>query len=217
MPYCKSCNIHYASKHDTCVLCHQPLADTESGTLYFPMFKKRPSLRPFLKWFILFNILSIFITGFLDFQDNNLSYALIVSTINLYAIILILVSFKADFWTLKTSKIILVTLIGLLVLTIVLGDVYWLLEFVMPIVLTLNTTLYVMITFFKKESSTDDIYHSAFMSMIGFIPGILTFTTLIDVLIPSQISVIVSLFTMLYLVIFYPKLLLEGIKRRFHI
>jgi hypothetical protein len=198
-------------------LCHQSLNDKESGVIFFPMFKRKPTLKPFLKWFMLLNVLSIFITGFLDIQDSQLSYALIVSTINVYAIILVLVAFKADFWTLKVSKIIIVTLIGLLVLTIVLGDVYWLLEFVMPIVLTLNTTLYVLITFFKKERSTDDIYHSAFMSMLGFIPGILTFTSLLNVLIPSQISVIVSIFTMLYLLIFYPKLLLEGIKRRYHI
>ncbi len=217
MPYCKTCNVHYSSKHDTCVLCHQSLNDKESGVIFFPMFKRKPTLKPFLKWFMLLNVLSIFITGFLDIQDSQLSYALIVSTINVYAIILVLVAFKADFWTLKVSKIIIVTLIGLLVLTIVLGDVYWLLEFVMPIVLTLNTTLYVLITFFKKERSTDDIYHSAFMSMLGFIPGILTFTSLLNVLIPSQISVIVSIFTMLYLLIFYPKLLLEGIKRRYHI
>jgi hypothetical protein len=202
--------------HDTCVLCHQPLNDV-SGERLFPKFKKKASLKPIIKWFILLNIISIITTFLFDIQDQSLSYFLIVATANVYAIALILLSFIPDFWTLKLSKILVLTIIGLLMLTIIIGEVYWLLTFVMPIVLSINTMLYLTITIFKKENSIDDVYHSFFMSILGLVPGILTFTSLLSSFIPSQISVIISLFSLLYLFLFFPKLVIEGIKRRFHI
>ena len=217
MPYCKPCDIHYASSHETCVLCHQTLESNDKGHILFPMFKKKATLGPFIKWFILLNILSIFVNVFLDIQDSQLTFSLIVSIINVYAIILISFLYLPDFWALKISKIVLMTLIGLLVLTILIGDFYWLLDYVMPIVLSLNTIFYLSFVLFNKTPSTDDVYHSGFMSLLGFIPGILTFTRFVNVMIPSQISVILSLCALGYILVFHFSLLIEGIKRRFHI
>ena len=217
MPYCKPCDIHYASSHETCVLCHQPLESSDKGHVFFPMHKKKTTLAPFIKWFILLNVLSIFITVFFDIQDQLLSYSFIVSIINVYAIILISFLFLPDFWALKISKIVLMTLIGLIVLTIRFGDFYWLFDYVMPIALTMNTLFYVSFVLFNRSPSTDDVYHSGFMSLLGFIPGILTFTRFINVMLPSQISVVFSLFTLGYILVFHFTLLIEGIKRRFHI
>jgi hypothetical protein len=181
------------------------------------MHKKKTTLAPFIKWFILLNVLSIFITVFFDIQDQLLSYSFIVSIINVYAIILISFLFLPDFWALKISKIVLMTLIGLIVLTIRFGDFYWLFDYVMPIVLTMNTLFYVSFVLFNLSPSTDDVYHSGFMSLLGFIPGILTFTRFINVMLPSQISVVFSLFTLGYILVFHFTLFIEGIKRRFHI
>lgn len=217
MSYCKNCAIHYQTQHEHCVLCHQKLETQGDTTIMFPKFKKKASLKPVVKWFILLNVVSILSTFLLDIQNQSLSYFFIVATINVYTIALILVSFIPEFWTLKISKILVLSLVGLLVLTIILGDVNWLLTFVMPIVLSVNTLLYVLITFFKKENTVDDIYHTFFMSILGLIPGVLTFTPLLSVLLPSQISVMISAFSVVYLWLFFPKLVLEGIKRRFHI
>ena len=217
MSYCKTCAISYQTTHDHCVLCHQKLEINGETSVMFPKFKKKASLKPVVKWFVLLNVVSILSTFLLDIQDQSLSYFFIVSTINVYTIALTLLSFIPDFWTLKISKILVLSLVGLLVLMILLGDVNWLLTFVMPIVLSVNTLLYVLITFFKKENTVDDIYHTFFMSMLGLIPGVLTFTSLLSVVLPSQISVIISAFSVVYLLLFFPKLILEGIKRRFHI
>lgn len=217
MPYCKQCDIHYASSHDTCVLCQQTLESHPHGHVFFPVFQKNPSLTPFIKWFILLNVLSICMNVFLDIQDNVLTFSLIVSIIHVYAIILISFLTLPDFWALKISKIVLMTLIGLLVLTIVIGDFYWLIDFVMPIVLSVNTLFYVILVLFNRMRSTDDVYHSGFMSLLGFIPGILLYTPLIQVTVPSQVSVILSLFALGYILVFHFASLIEGIKRRFHI
>lgn len=217
MPYCKPCDIHYASSHDTCVLCQQTLESHPHGHVFFPVFQKKPSLTPFIKWFILLNVLSMCVNVFLDIQDSVLTFSLIVSIIHVYAIILISFLTLPDFWALKISKIVLMTLIGLLVLTIVIGDFYWLIDFVMPIVLSVNTIFYVILVLFNRMRSTDDVYHSGFMSLLGFIPGILLYTPLIQVTIPSQVSVIFSLFALGYILVFHLASLIEGIKRRFHI
>lgn len=65
--------------------------------------------------------------------------------------------------------------------------------------------------------TADDIYHSGVMSILGFIPGIIIFTSFIQVYIPSQISVILSFFTLGYILAFHHDSFIEGIKRRLHI
>lgn len=109
------------------------------------------------------------------------------------------------------------TLIGLLVLTIVIGDIGWLIHYVLPIVLSINTLLFFALVIFNRMRTSDDIFHSGVMSIIGFVPGIITFTPFIQVYIPSQISVILSFFMLGYILAFHHVSFIEGIKRILHI
>lgn len=217
MPYCKPCNIDYLSSHETCVLCHQILTLDDNGKSFFPGYQKKSIWATFVKGFILLNVLSIFITVFLDMTDGALGFSLIVTIINVYAINLVLFLTTPDFWALKISKIGFMTLLGLQVLTIVIGDIGWLFNYVIPIVLSINTLLFFTLVLFNRMRTTDDIYYCGVMSVIGLIPGVLIFTGFNRILIPSQISVIISFITLGYILVFHRESFIEIIKRKFHI
>ncbi len=151
MSYCKQCHLHYETPQTKCVLCGQPLeTDATKPTITFPKFTKQKNNTKIFKGFIYLNILSFIVLFFIDIQNQDASFSLIAGVIHLYAIIMASFVFLSEFWTLKVTKIMLLTLILLLSIGLLIRETVWALDYVIPIVLGVNILLYAIVILFKK-------------------------------------------------------------------
>lgn len=217
MGYCKQCHLHYASDQTYCVLCHQTLSDEGMKTkAYYPTFKKKKTLSPMIKYFMFLNFMSIVITLFIDAQDLQFDFSLIVSLSNLYAIVLASFIFLPEFWTTKISKIIIFTLLSLLGLAVLIRQTHWFIDYVLPLSLSLNIMLVSVTSIFYKRND-DLLFQLLMLLLLGLIPGLLQTLGVTTYDAPSQISFLMSLTLLIYILLFHRTLLKEAIKRRFHL
>jgi hypothetical protein len=218
MPYCKQCHIHFETPQQKCVLCGQALEiDNKKTTSYFPTFKTPKAYHKIFKSFIYLNVLSFIVLFFIDIQNQNIDFSLIAGVIHLYAIIMASFVFLSEFWTLKVTKILLLTLILLLSIGLLIRESTWALDYVIPIVLAVNILLYAVVVLFKKDREDDDGFHVLLLSLLGLLPYGFLLLGWIDEPLPTQITFIVSLSVILGLIFFNLRAIFEAIKRRFHV
>lgn len=218
MSYCKQCHLYYETPQTKCVLCGQPLeADMAETTMTFPKFTKPKNNTKIFKGFIYLNILSFIVLFFIDIQNQDASFSLIAGVIHLYAIIMASFVFLSEFWTLKVTKIMLLTLILLLSIGLLIRETVWALDYVIPIVLGVNILLYAIVILFKKNREDDDGYHVFLLSILGIIPYGFYLLGWIAEPLPTQITFLVSISVFLGLIFFNIRGIIEAIKRKFHL
>ena len=218
MPYCKQCHIHYETPQHQCVLCgHSLEKDDVSVVSHFPTFKKPKAYHKIFKAFIYINILIFIVLLFVDLQNQTIDFAFIAGTIHLYAIIMASFVFLSEFWTLKVTKIILLTLIMLLSIGLLIRESTWALDYVIPIVLGVNILLYSIVILFKKDREDDDGFHVLLLSVLGLVPYGFLLLGWIEEPLPTQITFLISLGVIIGLFFFNLKSIFEAIKRRFHV
>lgn len=218
MSYCKQCHLQYETPQTKCVLCGNPLeSDKTKTTVSFPNFTKPKDNTKIFKGFIYLNILSFIILFFIDIQNQDASFSLIAGVIHLYAIIMASFVFLSEFWTLKVTKILLLTLILLFSIGLLISETVWALDFVIPIVLGVNILLYTIVILFKKNRDHDDGYHVFLLSILGIIPYGFYLIGWIGDPLPTQITFLVSISVILGLIFFNIRPIFEAIKRKFHI
>lgn len=218
MSYCNQCKINYHSNQKKCVLCQQKLMNSSlKEKEYFPFFRKKVSIKPFIKYFNYINLMSILISILIDLQDLSLSFSLIVSISNLYAIALASFIFRREFWTFKLSKIILLSLLTLLLITLILQETNLVLDFVLPITLLANLLLFFIIFITRKDKPIDMSLHLLAFSIFTLLPKLLQQLSLIKVTLPTDIAFYSSLSLIIYLLLFYRRLVFEALRRQFHI
>ena len=154
---------------------------------------------------------------FVDLQNQTIDFAFIAGTIHLYAIIMASFVFLSEFWTLKVTKIILLTLIMLLSIGLLIRESTWALDYVIPIVLGVNILLYSIVILFKKDREDDDGFHVLLLSVLGLVPYGFLLLGWIEEPLPTQITFLISLGVIIGLFFFNLKSIFEAIKRRFHV
>ena len=218
IPYCKQCHIHFETPQQKCVLCGQALEiDHKKTTSYFPTFKTPKAYHKIFKSFIYLNVLNFIVLFFIDIQNQIIDFSLIAGVIHLYAIIMASFVFLSEFWTLKVTKILLLTLILLLSIGLLIRESTWALDYVIPVVLAVNILLYAVVILFKKDREDDDGFHVLLISLLGLLPYGFLLLGWIEEPLPTQITFIVSLSVILGLIFFNLRAIFEAIKRRFHV
>ncbi|MDA0871421.1 MAG: DUF6320 domain-containing protein [Firmicutes bacterium] len=218
MPYCKQCHIHFETPQQKCVLCGQALdKDNKKTTIYFPSFKTPKAYHKIFKSFIYLNVLSFIVLFFIDIQNQIIDFSLIAGVIHLYAIIMASFVFLSEFWTLKVTKILLLTLILLLSIGLLIRESTWALDYVIPVVLAVNILLYAVVILFKKDREDDDGFTVLLLSLLGLLPYGFLLLGWIKEPLPTQVTFIISLSVILGLIFFNLRAIFEAIKRRFHV
>jgi len=218
MSYCNQCKINYDSNQKKCVLCQQKLINSSlKEKEYFPFFRKKVSIKPFIKYFNYINLMSILISILIGISYLSLNFSLIISISNLYAIALASFIFRREFWTFKLSKIILLSLLTLLLITLILQETNLVLDYVLPITLLANLLLFFIIFITRKDKPIDMSLHLLTFSIVTLLPKLLQQLSLLEVTIPTDIAFYSSLSLIIYLLLFYRHLVFEALKRQFHI
>ena len=200
------------------MLCGQALdKDNKKTTIYFPSFKTPKAYHKIFKSFIYLNVLSFIVLFFIDIQNQIIDFSLIAGVIHLYAIIMASFVFLSEFWTLKVTKILLLTLILLLSIGLLIRESTWALDYVIPVVLAVNILLYAVVILFKKDREDDDGFTVLLLSLLGLLPYGFLLLGWIKEPLPTQVTFIISLSVILGLIFFNLRAIFEAIKRRFHV
>jgi hypothetical protein len=217
MAYCKTCHIHYDTSQTHCVICQKPLDGNVSYHHHYPTFEKKPKFFQFLKLLFYLVVIGSLSSIYLDIQTPPLSWSLIVIVSSIYTLIIVSSLFQLEWWSVKVTKIILITMVALLSLGIVLRDISWMIDFVFPITINVNQLLLLIALIGKQPNKLDTIFYLFILSIMGLLPGLFNLLHITIITIPSIISFLVSLSLLLFLLVFMKASLKLSLSRHLHI
>ena len=93
----------------------------------------------------------------------------------------------------------------------------WSLMFVLPLLCIAYTITFLIIRIFTRQTRKEYILYTYLNSLIGLIPLYFIIGNKLSVLIPSYISVSISIVALIFLFIFNQRTLEDEIERRLHI
>lgn len=220
MKYCESCHVHYDTTLEHCMLCNGDLdkEDNTVETYKFTENKKRRASRFFQRLFIFINIISVLVTLYIDFLDGlPLSWSLVVSITNLYAVIMFILLTVPTVWTSKFTKSIIVTAGAVILIGLAIRDHQWALDYVFPFAVMLNILLITTLIVFNKKKWFDYFSSLIIITIIGLVPGLLNLIKVTEVTWPSVACFTYALVTLLGIFFLPSKASHEEFRRRFHI
>lgn len=220
MKYCKTCKVHYDTTLEDCILCNGEL-DNENNTeptYKFAPVTKRSKSRFYLRLFYFLNFISAIVSLYLDYVDGTpLTWSLIVSITNGYAVVMFFVLTVPNIWISKLTKSMIITAAGVVLIGLALRDHAWALDYVFPLALTANIFLISILIITNKKKWYDYFASLSIIAVIGLVPGLLNLLNLTTVTWPSMICFAYSVFTILGIIFLPSKSSREEFRRRFHI
>lgn len=220
MKYCKTCHVHYDTNLEHCMLCNGELEnENDSIVSYkFPEIQKKKASRFFHRLFIFLNIVSILISFYVDYSDGvPLTWSLVVSITNLYAVIMFILLTVPTIWTSKLTKSIIVSAGAVILIGLAIRDHQWALDYVFPFAVILNIFLITILIIFNKKKWFDYFSSLIIITIVGLIPGLLNLLKVTEVTWPSVACFAYALVTLLGIIFLPSKASREEFRRRFHI
>ncbi len=220
MKYCKTCQVHYDTTLEHCILCNGDLDHDgeKESTFKFNVMRKRSTSTFFLRFFIFLFLIASMISIYLDYQDGkDLSWSLIVTIASLYLISLRRAIFVSTIWTSKFIKSNLLSMIAITLIGLSIGSYDWAFNYVLPISIVVNIFMISMLIIFNKKKWFDYFSSLIIIAIIGLIPGVFILFRVVTVTLPSLICFAYAFFTLLGIVALPSKSSRDEFKRRFHI
>ena len=220
MSKCKRCQVTIASEINICPLCHNEIIVDNTHNI-FPKIESNFKLYNLIIRILFFlSLLAIVFTLFLNYIISGfISWALFV----ILGIISFWLTFKvAISERKKIYKSLFIEVIVIIIASIMwdysTGWYLWSITFVMPFICSIYTVLFIINRILEKNNiKRDYVMLSYFNSLIGMIPLYFLVNNIVNIKWPSIISVLISLFSLLFLMIFNRKSLKNELERRFHI
>ena len=220
MKYCKTCHVHYDTDLEHCMLCNGELEKEEQDVseYKFPEIQKRKISRFFHRLFIFLNIVSILISFYVDYTDGlPLTWSLVVSITNLYAVIMFILLTVPTIWTSKLTKSIIVSAGAVILIGLAIRDHQWALDYVFPFAVILNIFLITILIIVNKKKWFDYFSSLIVITIVGLVPGLLNLLKVTEVTWPSVACFAYALVTLLGIIFLPSKASREEFRRRFHI
>lgn len=220
MKYCKTCHVHYDTPLEHCMLCNGELEDDHQGevTYKFSEYINKKSSRFFYRLFFFINIVSILISLYVDYLDGlPLSWSLIVSITNLYAVVMFILLAVPTIWTSKLTKSMIVTIGMVILIGLAIRDHQWALDYVFPFAVMLNILLISILILINRKKWFDYFSSLIIITLVGLVPGLLNLIHVTEVTWPSVACFSYALVTLLGIIFLPSKASREEFHRRFHI
>lgn len=224
MKSCNKCNITIDTKHDHCPLCHQTLTGTvkDNHVELYPFDEvHQHSLQPKTQRVILFfTILMIIVLGIVNVLYPEPGFW---SLIPLGAIVYLwlLVKFVVFTQSSHTVRITIITLFLSVLLYLINTqtdpDLLWSLDYVLPSLIIANNTTIFMILTIKKGGLKYGSGRLLLLVTVSLLPLLLFYLNVLSTPIIALVAFGHGLLILLYMLVFYPSVLKELIKRIFHI
>ncbi len=220
MRYCKTCNIHYDTDLEHCMFCDGDLEidKDDQSTYKFKEVSKKPKSNFFYRLFIFLNIISIMVSLAIDYVSGvPLTWSLIVSSTNIYTIVLLAILVNPNFWASKFTKIMIATILVVVLISLSLRDHSWAVGIVFPLAIASTIFVLTILIITNRKKWFDYFASLSIITIIGLIPGLLILLDVLDILWPSIVCFSYSAITLLGMIFLPSKNSREEFKRRFHI
>lgn len=221
--YCDECDITIPYTTDTCPLCNKKISDTKE--LDNPIYPRRnASFRFPVKYSFTIFFTTIAISIFLIvlivnlLTDKSILWALIVGAGLMYTYALIRHTIMTSYCS--ASKIFIQgSLLCFLILIIqnVTRSGYWAYEYVIPMILVVNTAVLWAITLIIRTKRASYALTLIGVSILSFIPMIWFALAYSDVLWTALVPFILAIITLPLVLIMFNKILYIELKRLLHI
>ncbi|MFA5560827.1 MAG: DUF6320 domain-containing protein [Acholeplasmataceae bacterium] len=221
MKYCKNCKMQMDTTSSECLFCNETLKvlSDEKTDYMFAVVKKRKPNHYIARLLNILNVISALLVLYVDYRANNsLTWSPVVAIANLYVIIFITTIRIKTNWTTTFSKTIILTLLALIFIGIALQDYHWALDYVLPLGISFNILLLLILLFFNRKKWFDYAINLLILSIFALVPGILQlFNRLIIAPWPSIVSFFLGLAVIIGIIFIPSKENKEEFKRRFHV
>lgn len=221
---CDKCNVSVDENLKRCPLCQKSITDIDrkDENLLYPKYKvDKQKGRLVFKYFLFMSIALASTTIFINLLTLKFYHELWF----LYIVLAILYSWllvrNTILSKMHTGAKILFQLFGissiLYIVDVNTGFNNWSVNYVLPFLLIGTTLLITIIVYTKKLLWSQYIGYAITAIFIGFIPIILYGLRVIDVFIPSAVSALYSILTLILMFVFSNKKFKDEFVRRFHI
>jgi hypothetical protein len=202
------------------MLCNGELEheDQKEVAYKFTEIKQKRTSKFFYRLFIFVNIVSILISMFIDLSDGlPLSWSLIVSITNFYAVVMFILLTVPTIWTSKLTKSIIVTTGSLILIGLAIRDHHWALDYVFPFAIMANILLISILIVFNKKKWFEYFSSLIVITIVGLIPGLFNLLKITQDTWPSVACFAYAIVTLLGIIFLPSKASREEFRRRFHI
>ncbi|MFA6627310.1 MAG: DUF6320 domain-containing protein [Bacilli bacterium] len=219
MRKCPKCLVEVKTNRKTCPLCGQMLEGEGSNTPTFPPYQPQSKQ---INLFLRITFFITVVTGIASIIVNALTYqgVLWAGYIMLglvYMWIIIKSTIIADR---NVAKKLFVQMIALSILVIAVeklsGSSGWALDYVVPLICEFSIIAIIILIVSKKMRFNDYLLYLLTTILISFVPIILYWTNIVEVLWPSVSSAGIGLVTILGMIIFADTATKDELKKRFH-
>ena len=222
MKKCSKCKVNVNSHRKTCPLCGQILDNPNKETqtmLYPPYNSNSKKINLFLRILLFTSIITIVISLLINLLTNPKHLWSIYVIIGVfYGLILIRSTIMSK------SNVALRLVIQMITLSIVVVAIEelsdsgsWALDYVIPFICIVTTLSIIIIIISKPMIYSDYLFYLLIAVIIGFVPLILYFTKIVDVLWPSISAAGVSIITIFGMIFFADRATKDELKKRFHL
>lgn len=222
MYYCESCKVTIRTNNEKCPLCQGILSGEKNKVIEpFPnVEKEKEEINPIiLKIFTFAVMVSIIVTNIVNYLVTPhfwwAGYVLAGGTLIWIVVMVALIKRRNVFKNLLWQFIIIN--FALLIYDIVYDFMGWSIDFFLPISLMAVLGAMVLDIILQKLDSPDYMIYLLITAVIGIVPGILLFTGVVNIKLPSAICSSVSLIMILALITFQHTAVLNEISKKFHI
>ena len=225
MKRCNKCNLNVNSIRKTCPLCGQLLNDNKENSIDYYLYPRytheEKKANIVLKIVLFFSIVAIFIAVVI----NILTYKNSRSLWSIYVILGIWYGWILLRFTIMSRRNIAGRLLLQMLATsaVVIGiekvshGSGWALEYVIPFICIATTQAIVIILVSKKMRYNDYLLYLFVAILISFVPIILYWSGIVQVLWPSISAAGVALITIMGMLIFADRATKDEFKKRFHL
>ncbi|MEG1141610.1 MAG: DUF6320 domain-containing protein [Clostridia bacterium] len=217
---CKKCNVNIINNTNTCPLCKSILHDNNNtiNNTYPLTFDNLNNYNLLKKILIFISIISAISCLVINIYVSSIPWSIIYILGIIYLWITIPYSIKMNVNI--ASKIVIHTITAIIILFIlhcILLNKHWLiLDFSIPIILTISNISLLVLQAIYKFHHENYIIYGLIISILSIIPLILINSHVITILLPSYILFGVAIFTLVSTIVFFTKDLIIELKKRFH-
>ncbi len=228
MIYCIDCRVHIVSETDYCPLCGKSTTDDQNDNLskdypeYVPFIKRNNKLAGLLFGTAILLIVISVIVNIITWNGNL--WSVVFSAYVLYLWLMGLVTFKTrvHLGMKLTGHAVAVSLLLLIMNafmdnTETFNQVSWSVAYGMPIVFISFLALIGIHMIVRKQNLKEYLFYLLSLCVIGSIPFIIVICFIIKPILFCLISAAVCYLTIIGLAVFRKNIILEEIKKTFHI
>lgn len=223
---CKNCHVSVADGHDRCPLCNQEIKDAKNNFAEYPDYSVTTNLSPennhIMRKTLLFlsvagGAISVFINGF-TFEEVPFLWS-VIAVVSLFSLWLGLIIMTSNKLNIAGKALSLCGLISVIVVTVdaCTGFLKWSTTYVIPFLSVALTLFITIITLTKKSRFIEYFGYLLTTMFLSIIPIAIIIFPLSTVVWTSMISLIYSILTTVWMIIFADESFKSEIKKRFHI